>query len=241
MLTNKKHLSATVTAGLATSAASLSGAIVYTDANDLTVNFSFSATRYIYFDITGQNGPVFSTATFSGWNFGVGFNNPLALSLYPTRSNNYYNRFLQTTSPRYTARLAENTSIGYIDSPPPGNYAWYQAVVPMAVANAGAPWQSYNNGVITGYLAMELSIAGQPHYGWAHLTYFYDNDELTNTYVTLHGFAFENTANTAISAGAIPEPSSFLLLALGAGAAGLMAHRRKKQSAAKEAEAPPVS
>lgn len=59
------------------------------------------------------------------------------------------------------------------------------------------------------------------NYGWAEVSYSPGS-------LTLHGFAYETDANTPITAGAIPEPSSVALLALAAGAGALGLRRRKK-------------
>lgn len=67
------------------------------------------------------------------------------------------------------------------------------------------------------------------NYGWANYTY---NNGATHNLV-LNNFAYENTANTAILAGAVPEPSSLLLLAAG-GAGTLLAKRRRKAKQAVE-------
>ncbi len=75
-----------------------------------------------------------------------------------------------------------------------------------------------------GFLGLRFAIAGQTHYAWAQFTY---NDISNN--IILRDFAYEDTANTTIlaGAGAIPEPSSLLLLASGA----VLAARRRRKAA----------
>ncbi len=74
---------------------------------------------------------------------------------------------------------------------------------------------------------MQFQIAGSTHYGWVQLS-----APLSRASVTVHGYAYETVANTAIAAGdvgvaPIPEPNSLALFACGA--AGLVAWRRKKR------------
>ena len=85
------------------------------------------------------------------------------------------------------------------------------------------PWNSGANGT-TGYIGVKLSLGGQTKYGWVGVIY----NDVANT-IVLTDFAYENTANTAILAGAVPEPGSALLLAMGA--AGVAAQRRRKLAA----------
>ena len=97
--------------------------------------------------------------------------------------------------------------------------AWNNSYVNFST-NAGSlgNWAGNNNA----YAALRISAAGGNfHYGWANI--------ITSTSAktaTITGFAFESTANTAIQAGAIPEPSTHALLLL-TGMAGYFASRRR--------------
>jgi hypothetical protein len=81
-------------------------------------------------------------------------------------------------------------------------------------------WPGVNNR----YLGLELQLfdgQGNPstHYSWAELSV-----DVNTLKATLFGYAYEDEAGRGIAAGAVPEPSSLLLLATGA--AVLLATRR---------------
>ena len=84
-------------------------------------------------------------------------------------------------------------------------------------------WQGFSGDA---YLGLRLNAGGSNYrYGWARVNY---NDP-ANT-LTLKDFAIEQNINTTIlaGAGAVPEPSRALLLALGLGGAAL---RRRRKAA----------
>ena len=73
----------------------------------------------------------------------------------------------------------------------------------------------------TGYVGVEFTGPnGHLYYGWVNLTVN------SNYSITLNEFAYNNTPNTPIVIQPVPEPSSMLLLTLGA--AGIAAYRRKR-------------
>ena len=93
---------------------------------------------------------------------------------------------------------------------------------------------TWNDGTqtVTGYLGFALSVdVDELLFGWVDITM------QATGYSTIHGFGYENVANTGILAGAtssdhtnptdVPEPSTLALLAFGA--TGLAAARRRQK------------
>jgi hypothetical protein len=84
----------------------------------------------------------------------------------------------------------------------------------------------WTGGVIEKFAGLRFNIIPSPgvtntHYGWVKLSVDVD---LTN--ITVHSYAYETVADQNIPAGNIPEAGSLALLA--AGAAGVLAMRKKR-------------
>jgi hypothetical protein len=84
------------------------------------------------------------------------------------------------------------------------------------------------------YLGLQFDIGGQTHFGWAELSVSSGTDITTDPTAVLEGWAYERVAGAPITTGQtsggvpVPEPSSFLLFALGA--TGLAIYRRRRQA-----------
>lgn len=78
----------------------------------------------------------------------------------------------------------------------------------------------------SGFIGFRFGTEGNFNYGWAEVTIN------ANYSITLRSFAYENTPNTGIIAGAIPEPATSAALLLGLGAGGLGVYRSRRKQAA---------
>jgi hypothetical protein len=87
-----------------------------------------------------------------------------------------------------------------------------------------AQWNLNGSNNLVGFRFQNEANANSIHYGWARIEF---GSTITNR--RLVEYAYENVAGASISAGAVPEPSSLGLLAMGA--VGLMARRRKQLAA----------
>ena len=91
-------------------------------------------------------------------------------------------------------------------------------------------WTSSQTAYVGLVLADELS---NTNYGWIALDYVANGSATT---LTVSGFAFEDTPGSPIIAGAIPEPSTYALLALaGLFGAAVWHHRRRQTGGASPA------
>lgn len=83
-----------------------------------------------------------------------------------------------------------------------------------------------DNRVSEGYIGIEFDNGGNTHYGWVAVNLTSPSAE--NLQLDITAYAWENVAGQGISAGAVPEPSTYALglglLALGA--AGIRARRQ---------------
>jgi len=103
-----------------------------------------------------------------------------------------------------------------------------QSVHASSDSNFSGPFGHFNPafGDVSGYLGLEIFPGGTPEYGWANIVVHTDYS------ITLNGFALQTSGagldpeTGGDDTGQTPEPSSILLLAIGA--AGIVTYRRKR-------------
>lgn len=216
--------------GLLTCAATSQAAVVYSGekniilhANDaISINIEKSTiytTTYGYYASSGHD------ANNSGWDIAF-------LTSTRTRNDNSTYLFLEAYVPAHgqtirtysssvVAKLAEgetiNSTTGTFGSDSRSNYTI------SAESTSYYPF-SYSSGI--GYIGLKfLDSGGELHYGWVGLN-FSSEHSATPTIVS---WAYESTPNTAIAAGAVPEPATAAIVAI-AGAGALLKRRRKAYS-----------
>jgi len=109
--------------------------------------------------------------------------------------------------------------------------ASYAAINPALPAGRAYFYEDGDTGSVTGgwgntaptdgYVGIELSLAGGTSYGWLH---FIDNPSAQS--LTLVDWAYQNTPDTGIQTGPVPEPTTLALGGLGL-AAMMMLRKRK--------------
>lgn len=184
--------------------------IIFTDIDDVTIGPDAAAP--IYIDINGDVDVIpgaqqeFSIATFANsvrvnpYNIGAQASQVLTSNAYYVNSFSAGDAIGPASAVAGGARFAARTSGPY----------FYNFV--EADKFVGLKWDIGGGDFLYGYAAIDIIGAS---YGEVE--------------VTLKSFAYESVANTAIEAGAVPEPGSLALLAAGAGA---LAFRRRGEHAA---------
>ncbi len=101
---------------------------------------------------------------------------------------------------------------------PPG---WHTLILILSTGTAGEFLDH------RGFVGLEFEAEDGTHYGWLDI-----EGVITSPVIKVRGWAYETEPGKGIVAGAIPEPSSVGLLALGAGAIWLRRRRQARRFAA---------
>jgi len=199
--------------------------IVYTDITDFTITKDGAINTY-YLDLTnsGNNQFIFSFPSISysypGY-FSIDLRGP---NVQATSNNGVAGTYFPMFLPMYAAfNLPKGTPINY----------YYQNFSNNAFFAAEGKLSYYGFDIYfkAGQWIGKQGYAGllfydeenDLHFGWVELSVAADLNSLT-----IYGFAYESDPDTPINAGAVPVPSSLLLMA--SGALGVLAYRRRRQN-----------
>ncbi len=126
----------------------------------------------------------------------------------------------------YPSKLAAGANIG-----PTAGFATVSGRGSLAFG-AGYPGSKWLTST-PGYLGLRFTVGSQTDYAWLRLSVAAASTGPNARAITLDSAAYE-TSGGAITAGAVPEPSTVSLGALALGAVGLAAYRRKRAAAESE-------
>ncbi|WOO43463.1 hypothetical protein [Rubellicoccus peritrichatus] len=191
----------------------LDAAIQYSGPKSIVLNANTTTSQVNYmlnFDGDGYNDVEIRQVEFGGGasQFAIGF-----IPNTTTRSN----RMLVETANNWIDKLSSGNLIG-----PGGNFDFGSNYLRVSFNGT----MGYGNFTGRGFGGFQFEATGGAiHYAWADMTVAANGSS-----IIIHGWAYEDTPNTTIAAGAIPEPAEvgmgLGLLALGA--AGLRRWRKNK-------------
>jgi len=191
-------------------------AIMHYDPADLTIDPG----QTIYFDIDDSAGGTLASLTyFADADFALSFaldGDSKALPERPTAGQAGAAKKVSNgvAGYDYTYRLSAGDTIS--------SKLYFYGRQYLEYDNKGY-WQGGGTGFLGCKWRSFSKVKGdETFYSWAQISY----DDASNQ-ITLLDFATESEPDTAIAAGAVPEPSSLLLAAMGA--SGIAALRRRRQ------------
>jgi hypothetical protein len=166
--------------------------------------------------VNGNIGPAAASAgNANSFRLIGNYNNANSYAYLYTPSNNALLGGFVGTGTSYAANLGPGAvvdgNLNFVGDPGFPSYGIW-GYLPASNFGVGTP----------GFVGIRFLIGGDTHYGWAEIS------RGVNAEATLHSFGYNTTPDEAALTGAIPEPSSILLFAVGA--AGLAMRRRRRKA-----------
>ncbi len=189
------------TAAATAAVSTAQGSIVYSGTQNLSITLGNS-------QLVNLDGDAFNDIRLKNYSFSGGPYQGATVLFAPGQLVGFTNGLT------YVSNLAAGTLISSSNIGPSffGSMAY----------GANNPNAQFNN-VMGAFLGFSFPSGGNTLFAWMRV----DINNTAGTF-TIRDWAYESTPGTGIQAGAIPEPSSLGLLALGA--AGLACYRRRRQS-----------
>ncbi len=128
----------------------------------------------------------------------------------------------------YVSRIADQGGVNNVPEAfqiGPSQLNWSQDTITTDVGQTTSPyWTPNSTNNLVGF-RFDNEVTSQVHYGWARISLSADYQSQPMSIVA---YAYESVPNTAILAGAVPEPATTGLLGLGALALVVRGSRRRR-------------
>lgn len=183
-------MAAALTAG---AASSLSAEVVYTDIDDVTIGLGEAFELDI--DGDGTMDFIFAASSLTGsngtWSFGSAFGSNTALGI-----GGPSNQMVGTVGPYYPYGSALNAG-ELINAD--ASFLSYPSLSNQAVLASNFYGATYGNfpGAGPKFLGVKFDIGGTNHFGWVRV-----ESDISEVFITIMDYAYENTAEAGIEAGA---------------------------------------
>ncbi len=176
--------------------------------------------------VGGLTQHVDATISHTDINMGVGYNSPSNGYIHFDFDGGAYSTAYNTSM---DFGISVTTFVGFRGDQFTRSGSAVDVLISGETVNSGLSFAVFESTTSTvtssgnDYIGVSLSRSGNTHYGWARIS-------KNGNVMTLHEFAWNQTAGESINAGqtVVPEPAESVLM-MAAGAAGLAALRKRRQ------------